>query len=199
MPRVIFDVGANDGSSCAAFAEEPGTIVYAFEPQPMPALQKLQAKNPAYRVIPAAVSDSCKQAEFHITGLMGGGCSSLNPLSGTIDLGKHTTVTETINVPVITLASFLDQHPEIKSIDYLHIDTQGEDLRVLQGLGDYISIVRSGKVEAAIDGSVCLYKNQATIGQLMSFLTLNGFEIVDMRTETVNFEVNIRFIRNTVV
>ena len=38
-----------------------------------------------------------------------------------------------------------------ETIDYLHVDTQGSDLKVLQGLGGYITKVNSSVIETAIN------------------------------------------------
>ena len=103
--------------------------------------------------------------------------------------------TNSYTVPTITLYDFCELY-NIKSIDFLHIDAQGNDLNVLLSLKDKISIVKHGMVEAA--NNVELYKNTNNRAEdIRKFLVDNGFSIVK---ETINdpiaAEINIEFIKN---
>ena len=63
---IIFDVGANNGSSCEHYATNENTV-YAFEPTPFLLNNFLYKKNNKnYIVIPKAVSDYDGIAEFNI-------------------------------------------------------------------------------------------------------------------------------------
>ena len=72
--------------------------------------------------------------------------SSLNNFSNNIDKSwpvtkeAHCTVIKKIKVRGITLEKYCKKN-KIKKINYLHIDTQGSDLKVLKGLKELIYIV----------------------------------------------------------
>jgi predicted O-methyltransferase YrrM len=86
------------------------------------------------------------------------------------------------------LSDFNDQ-----SIDFLHIDAQGNDFNVLKSLENKISIVKEGVVEAS--KNVELYKNTNNkVDNIKEYLKLNGFEIINETiNDAVEAEVNIHF------
>lgn len=192
MKQIIFDVGANDGSSCFHLAHGD-TVVYAFEPTPQllhRCLMPWASEN--YIVIPKAVSDFNGTAQFKIAGQHDWGCSSLNDFSDGLDktwAGRTDfKVTEEITVDVIRLDGFIEAH-SIPHIDFLHVDTQGSDLSVLRGLGDYISIVKAGVVEAPASKDVSLYKGQYTKEEMEDFLVENGFKIDNMQYQQNEYNI----------
>jgi hypothetical protein len=97
-------------------------------------------------------------------------------------------------VPTITLYDFCNIY-KIEQIDYLHIDAQGNDFNVLKSLGDKLSIVVEGNIEAA--NNVDLYKgidNKAE--DIRQYLIDNGFEIVqEEANDYLSAEINIHFKR----
>jgi FkbM family methyltransferase len=197
MKKIIFDVGANDGSSCLHLQNENSKI-FAFEPTPYLLNKYLyQYQNENYVVIDKAVSNFNGKAIFKIAGQHDWGCSSLNTFSDNLsETWKGRTdflVTEEIEVDVITLEKFIIDN-DINTIDWLHIDTQGSDLNVLKGLKDKISIVVAGVIEAPADESVKLYKEQPSKEESIDFLIKNGFKVNSMEYQ-MN-EYNIYFSRS---
>ncbi len=198
---IFFDVGANNGGSSIYIAErDASTKVYAFEPTPymISVIESKVAHLSNYTLVKAAVSDYNGRATFNISGNLDWGCSSLLELSekahtewyGRTDMN----VTERVEVDVIRLDSFIEQH-NIPVIDFLHIDTQGSDLNVLKGLGKYISIVIQGEMEAANKPNI-LYKGQNTKEECVEFLESNGFVITSITpNDPAHNEVNIYFRR----
>ena len=65
---------------------------------------------------------------------------------------------------------------KINIINYLHIDTQGSDLKVLKGLKKKIKIVQKGVLEAALNKKFFIQKNH-TIKEAKIFLNKNKFKI----------------------
>jgi len=198
---IFFDVGANNGSSSINLARNnPKSIVYAFEPTPQ--MIKVIEENTSnlrnYFLIKNAVSDFNGKATFNVAGQGDWGCSSLldfSDKSKTEWPGRHDfKVTEKIEVEVIRLDKFVKEN-QIKEIDHLHIDTQGSDLKVLFGLGDYISIVKKGEMEASNKKNI-LYNEQNTKEECIDFLLERNFEItsIDLNDHYKN-EVNIFFRR----
>lgn len=199
MNKVFFDVGANDGFHSIGLAYgEPDCAVYGFEPTPSlaDAIAERVVNLKNYHLIRKAVSDFNGKAVFNIAAEGGGGCSSLLQFSdkSQTDWPGRTdfVITETLEVDVIRLDTFIDEN-NIPKIDYLHVDTQGSDLKVLDGLGKYISIVTEGCIEAASEKDV-LYFNQNTKDESVAFLEANGFEITDIvGNDPWWHEVNIYF------
>jgi hypothetical protein len=93
---------------------------------------------------------------------------------------------------VIRLDNFIAKN-NIDIIDYFHCDTQGSDLDVLYGLGEKISIIKEGTIEAAAKQDI-LYKNQNTVMECIEFLKMNNFEVVSVSSNDPEFnEANIHF------
>ena len=199
MKKIFFDVGANLGTSSIGIAvSDPDTSVYAFEPTPELILylktKTMDLKN--YNVVGKAVSDYEGIATFNVSGLGDWGCSSLLEFSdksktewpGRIDF----VVTKQIQVDVIRLDNFIIEN-NIDVIDYFHCDTQGSDLDVLYGLGEKISIIKEGTIEAAAKQDI-LYKNQNTVMECIEFLKMNNFEVVSVSSNDPDYnEANISF------
>ncbi len=201
MNSIFFDVGANNGYTSVPVAERNrDTMVYAFEPTPQ-MIAIIEGRTSGlvnYHLTKAAVSDYNGTATFNISGNADWGCSSLLPLSDkayTEWYGRTDMfVTEKVTVDVIRLDSFIEQH-NIDHIDFLHIDTQGSDLKVLHGMGKYINIVTAGVMEAANKPDI-LYVGQNTKEQSIAFLEENGFVVTGIQINDDNQnEVNISFKR----
>lgn len=199
IDKVIFDVGANDGSSHIGTAlHNPNKLVFAFEPTPqmIDIIKSKTSHLKNYVLIEKAVSDFEGTTTFNVAGQADWGCSSLlefsnkskNKWPGRTDF----KVTHQIEVDVIRLESFIIERT-IPKIDYIHIDTQGSDLKVLKGMGDLISIVREGVLEAGNEKDI-LYKGQNTVKETIKFLNSKGFEIMDLvSNDPFSNEVNVHF------
>lgn len=62
--------------------------------------------------------------------------STMNTFSkdNLLKMGMFEQVKKTVEVPVFTFASLLEQYPAIKTIDYLNIDAEGFEMEILNGL-----------------------------------------------------------------
>lgn len=199
--KIIFDVGANNGDSFFELARrDPSVSVYAFEPTPEMCriIQEKIKGFDNYVLIEKAVSDFEGVAVFHVAGQADWGCSSLLEFSeksrtewpGRTDFVK----TDEIEVEVIRLDRFVKENGILK-IDYLHIDTQGSDLKVLKGLGDQLGLVQEGVLEAAGKPDI-LYDGQNTEVECIKFLVEHGFRIKKIESnDHFRNEVNIYFSR----
>ena len=195
--KIFFDVGAERGTDSIPLAKKnPDVLFYAFEPNPyMVEHLKNETKDLSnYIIIPKAVSDYNGKSNFNICKYGPVGISSLLEFSSKAQqnwAGFYVNADEKIDVEVITLKSFIEEN-NIKRIDFFHCDTQGSDLKVLQGMEEYIHLIELGQVEAAIL-SESLYVNQNTYPETMMFLASKGFEIVKMEAEGSQRECNIAF------
>jgi FkbM family methyltransferase len=197
---IYFDIGANDGCSMEHFAHQ-GHKLISFEPNPeMYNIVKAKTElYPNWLVHRCAISDYNGTAEFNVCVTHDRGCSSLLEVS---DAGKtqwggrqDMIPDHRIKVDVWRLDRFFYNWDEIPEIEFFHCDTQGSDLRVLQGMGPYLRRIKAGVVEAATKPDI-LYKGQNSLVDTKSFLQQNGFVISNVVPNDVqNNEVNVFFTR----
>ena len=198
---IIFDVGANNGGSCYHFANDPNNTVYAFEPTPhliQTYLKNLVKTN--YILIPKAVTNHNGKAQFNVSGVEsdGWGCSSLYEFNDNLNTtwpGRHGfVITDVIEVECISMKSFIEEN-NIQRIDWLHCDTQGNDLVVLESFEEHIDKLIEGEIEVFAQNP--LYKNiNNSKENAIKFLEKNNFKILDIRSNYCHEnEWNIRFKR----
>lgn len=194
---IIFDIGANNGSSYYNLTNDTNNIVYAFEPTPYLLENFLYPKiKDNFIVIPHAVSDIETEMEFKIAGNLDWGCSSLLDFSEDLDKtwpGRTDfKVTDKIKVKTIRMDSFISKN-NITKIDIMHCDTQGNDIKVLKSFGQYINIIESGQVEGFAQNP--LYKNcENSVDNIIKFLKENEFNIDRLESNDVHQnEINIKF------
>lgn len=200
MQFILFDVGANSGTdSIDKTRLNSNYITHAFEPTPRLYSHILNATEDIrdrYFINQFAVSDFNGRAIFNIAGQADWGCSSLNNFSDNLNVtwpGRTDfKVTEKIEVDVITLEAYIKSLDyKLESIDFLHCDTQGSDLNVLIGLGEYINIVKAGVIEVPNNEQVKLYKENHSLEEAKDFIESKGFEIYQF-TRQMN-EMNMFF------
>ena len=181
--KTIIEVGGNDGGHSVQYANACD-VLYIFEPIPYLAskLKGMFEWNPNVKIIQKAVSDFNGKARFGISGPNYNwslGCSSLNEFNPNINElwpgRRDFNMIEYIDVDVIRLDDFIKSEG-IQSIDFLHIDAQGSDLKVLQSLGTEVHKVKAGRCEAA--NTVELYKDvDNSANSIMKHLNLNGYYV----------------------
>jgi FkbM family methyltransferase len=207
----IFDVGAFNGLDGLILAiKNPETMVHAFEANPnlikeikrnkkkIELFKKIKIKN--YKINNYAVSNKNGLLKFNIA--KNPTVSSLNEFSNNLDITwpgyreAHCTVVKKIKVKSITLEKYCNDN-KINIINYLHVDTQGSDLKVLKGLKKKIKIVQKGVLEAALNLKNSLYKKNHTIKEAKFFLMKNKFKILKIEDvdENIKNEKNIFFYK----
>src|SRR4030042_1552347 len=125
--RILIDVGAHYGFTMLKFARS-GWTVYCFEPDDTnrAVLEKTIRNNKLNNVVVdgRAVSDVEATAKYYASEISTG-ISSL--------IRFHPSHKEAKEVEITTLSSFTKKH-HISNIDFLKIDTEGNDLKVIKGL-----------------------------------------------------------------
>ncbi|GAB5495481.1 MAG: hypothetical protein Phyf2KO_05610 [Phycisphaerales bacterium] len=123
-PGVMIDVGAHFGSTTKPFLEM-GWKVIGFEPDPKKhtALKEI-AQDPNFTLMTCAVGDKPQEDVPFFTSQESTGIASLVPF--------RETHTEGPRVQIRTLREVLKEL-DVDHIDYLKIDAEGFDLRVLEG------------------------------------------------------------------
>lgn len=202
---ILFDVGANWGQdSLNGTKTNPNVITYAFEPTVELANHlREQSKDFAdrYNIYEIALSDYDGFSKFNVADNpdCDWGCSSLNEFSDNLESfwpGRSDfKFNRSINVTVNKLSTwFLVTRPNIDKIDYFHCDTQGSDLKVLQGMGDYIHLIKEGVIECARDNTSKLYKENHTLQESVNFLQSKGFTVTRTHPNDVfSNELNLYF------
>ena len=141
---VVFDVGANVGSySSKVLQTNPLLTVYAFEPHPrtFATLEKnVQYSN--FTPINAAAGESAGTADLYDYAADDG--SSHASLYQDVIESIHRAPSTSHQVKVVALGEFARAN-QVTNIALLKIDTEGNELNVLKGIGDFLC---TGKVEA---------------------------------------------------
>jgi len=142
--------------------------------------QKLQSSNMAHKEkhIPLALWNCVSTETLYVTRYPA--CSSLYPPNQSFlsrfvggELSMQVVLEETIETT--TLDDFC--HAEgISSIDFLPIDTQGADLRILQGSENLLKNLLFLKVEVEFTR---LYENQPLFSDVDVYLRDKGFSLLD--------------------
>lgn len=141
---VVFDIGANEGEWLAALRRvNAGAEIHAFEPQAALAA-RIAAAYPDVKINNAAVGDQPGVLDLYdYADHPGSQHASL--LDGVID-SVHGGKARHTKVPVVTLDDYCSEHA-ISRIDFLKIDVEGYELRVLQGSRRMLEEGRVGAIQ----------------------------------------------------
>lgn len=191
----ILDIGGCEGEESIRYSRIfPFSSIYIFEP--LPENQKLIAENlEKYKVenvtmIPIAVSDEKGISQFHVSSghpqhesneldwNFGNKSSSLlSPEKANNHLWLQFS--EKINVETLTLDSFFIEN-KMDEVDFIHMDVQGAELKVLMGAKQCIKKIKAIWLEVA---DIELYKDQPLRLDIEIFMKVNGFYLVKTAME----------------
>jgi FkbM family methyltransferase len=199
-PKTFVQVGAYLGDDRLIEAcRRDGHRLYMFEPNPSRAeeLRRKVGDASNIQVIPAAVSNYNGRAVFHIAGY--DDCSSLQSFDASANSAwvhpwhpyRKFEMVDELEVEVIRLDTFMERNG-IDSIDRLEVDAQGEDLRVVESLGERVACVRKIQIEVNIHTSP-LYGNSFTRNEAVAFFAERSFERHVSWKQSMNREENITF------
>ena len=183
-PKVVFDVGCYDGADSVDFKEYwPEARVVAFEADPE--IFRNNAQRGRMRLAGveshhAAVMDRDGEVEFHptlstdLTGYFGASGSVLTP-NGDFSF-RHPTISfkPACRVPCLRLDSFCRDHG-IAAIDLLHIDAQGAELSVLNGLGDILPAIVFLEIDEV--AGISVYENAVPAEELAGWFSGRGYRL----------------------
>lgn len=199
MKKIVIEVGMNDGRDTHVHLTQDDMVVYGFEPtyELVRVLHQRFKDDPRIKIIPLAVDIENRFATFNIAAWQDWGCSSLNNFTDNVSErwnGFNFHFTDKQTAMTIRLDDFCRMYG-IDHIDYLWIDAQGSDFNVLKSLGDYINVVKEGKVEVSYN--VPLYKEvDNTYDSVSKWLTEKGFVFdVEYDNDVFRTEANLYFRR----
>jgi FkbM family methyltransferase len=186
----IFDIGACEGEDSVRYARLfPRSTVFAVEPIPAnvertyETLKRHSASN--VRVLPFALSDFRGSARMFVSDghppdrAKSEGWDYGNKSSSLLEPGRHLEVhpwvrfDQVIEVETRTLADVCAEYG-LRRVDFVHLDVQGAELRVLDGLGALIHEVTAIWLEVE---AVPLYLGQPLKGDVERYLRARGFDL----------------------
>lgn len=199
--KIGFDVGACLGESIPKF--EGFDEIYAFEPAAyiFDSLSQSCQNDPRIKCFQIAISDEDGIKSFNYHDHYG--YSSLLDIESEGEFAEKCrqddpgfdTIISVTEVQSKRLDTFMIENG-INHIDFLKIDTQGNDLNVVKSLGSFIDNVELIEVEVQIKP---LYKNSSSKEEIMSYMTMNNFSLESEHTNGCNladYEQRLVFKRN---
>ena len=168
---VALDVGAQGGFFNASIFSKKYNFFFdliAVEPIPDEA-KKLEDKN--YKVISKGLwSENCKK-KLYVLGKRSGSSSMYKPNPDVFSLYGFKKkdfsifdITNEVDVECTTIKESLNKF-KVNNLDFLKIDTQGSELEILKGMGEYFPLIM--KIEAQI---IPMYHNMPSWSELINYL-----------------------------
>jgi FkbM family methyltransferase len=177
---LIFDVGAYVGDTIEQFKLSfPGSYIHAFEPfdESFSFLKNRFQKTDKIFFNNMALGDcSLANNKMYITQNKGSS-SLLQPAKGANEFweGNPLSTQEEVKVETTTIDSYCQQY-NIKSIDILKIDVQGNELKVLQGAKRMLKETRVKVIFTEISIAPN-YEAQSEIDEVIKLLRENEYKI----------------------
>lgn len=194
VDTIWIDVGAHLGQgTLEAARENPRLLVFAFEPNWTLARQ-IMARAANFVVLPMAVSDNDGFADFFVNS--SDVSSSLvrmeeSGLAHWKDL--DLTVQSKVVVPTIRLDTFM-RLSDLRRVDYLKVDAEGVDLKVVQSAGDRLKDIRQIKLEVDVAPNH-LYREAPSRDEVITFMLNRGFKLIETETQNDGRQENLTFAR----
>lgn len=174
----VVHVGAHDGEECGYYLQMGIERVIAFEPLDS-AIKVLRERYPAVVAKRIALGNKIiRKAQLHIAGGDGKGSSFLkvNKDHPEVQTNWNNGQAEVVGTQTVTMVKFKSwakskfKHPEL--YDCLVLDTQGNELDVLMGMGDYLQGFKYLSVELS---ETPVYKGEAPAQQVIDWLAEREF------------------------
>lgn len=181
-PRVVFDVGANEGQTADELRQVyPDAKIYCFEPY-LPAFQRLQQKFAGdVRISLEHLALGERTGEATLFENAQSVTNSLLPNAPDAALSQpdaYATPTGQSTIPITTVDEFCNKRA-VETIDLLKIDSQGYDLRILQGARGKLSNHRVNFILTEMLFAP-LYSGQAYFPEIYNFVTDLGYSMVGL-------------------
>jgi len=172
--RGLIHVGANAGQECDLYAAFGLDVVW-IEPIPevFAELESNISGFPRQRAIRyLAAGEDGKKYTLHIAD-NSGASSSILEMARHTEMYPHIAYDRTIDLTGATLPSILSaEQIDIRQFDAIVLDTQGSELRILEGAATLLPAFKFVKVEVPDFES---YKGCCKIDEVSDFLSVHGF------------------------
>ena len=164
---------------------------FCFEPNPEAlggvdwSISEYIKSTPGERVTvyPFALCSESGTATLNIS-LRPGATSTLEPDRTLLDRfevdnwSEMKEIVKRITVPAISMSDFM-RKAKVGHIDFMKLDTQGNELDILKSAGDAIESIEVIMTEVEF---IPLYRDQALFHDVTAYLMSKGFELVDVRS-----------------
>lgn len=175
-PNGIIHIGGNIAEEFPVYMEMGIIKQIWFEPNPKmyEQLVKNISSNNAATAYPYCLGDEDKEVILHES-------NNAGQSSSILELGTHKQThpevhyISDINVMMIRLDSLFTKE-EIKDFDFLNIDVQGAELKVLKGIGDLLHNFKAAYLEVNKES---LYVDCALVEEIDSYMLQYRFERID--------------------
>lgn len=178
QPTIVFDIGANIGQTSRTYAAAwPKARIHAFEPI-RATFSKLEANIRRHKRIAAhhcALGDEEAQVTVQLS-------QADRSLRNSLLVAPEGS-TETEQVQVTTVDTFCRQH-EITRIDFLKIDAEGYDLKVLQGSE---ALLMDKKIKAVLVevGFHEAHERFVPLQDIIAYLCPQGFTLAGLYDQSI--------------
>ena len=173
---ILLDIGANKGDFTMYFKNKFKKY-YLFEPNPklVKELKKKFVGN-KYEILDFGLGKTSEKVKLNITNDTASTLSSIKKQTKELKNNfRNTNEVDKIEVEIKRLDKYLNTL-NLKNLKiFLKIDTQGNDLETLIGLGKYISSVKFIKIEMSC---INLYKSNYNHWNILHYLKKNNFKPV---------------------
>jgi len=143
---IIFDVGANVGNYCCELLKTfPKANIYAFEPHPITYNHLLKNTKGGVHAINVACSDTAGEIKLYDYASDVDGTEHAS-LYKDVFTDIYVSDVKSINTIVIRLDKYADDN-NIDYIDFLKIDTEGNEYKVLLGCSGLLSYKKIGVIQ----------------------------------------------------
>jgi FkbM family methyltransferase len=188
----IVEAGAHKGKDTLRLSKTwPKGFVHAFEPVPelFAKLVTTTKKRQNITSYPFALSDNSGKTGIFISGGISDGSSSLLKPQEHIKLFPDVTFDSFIDVESITLDEWALKY-SVQNVDFLWLDLQGMELKVLKSGTKLLKNVRVLYTEVSL---VETYKNAPLYPEFRDWLEDRGFKV--QREEITGLMGNVLFVR----
>ena len=186
------DVGAHLGETTFHIAaQNPRLLVFAFEPN-WELARQIMGRLANFVVLPMAVSEADGLDTFFVN-RQNDSSSFLRIREEVIERAKaqnrDCSVKAEIKVPTIRLDTFMGQM-DLRRVDYLKVDAEGTDLRVIRSAGDRLKDIC--RVKAEVDVVPGRY-GETSRAEMLAFMGAHGFKLTAVETQNEGRQENLSF------
>lgn len=176
----IIQVGANSGQEVGFLKKFTNNIILI---EPIPSLANhLAQSHPDCLILPCGLGFSNNIMDLYLASNGGESSSILKPLNHIIHY-PNIKFDNQIKISVRTFESLINEYKiDMDIFNILISDTQGYDLEAIKGFGYYIQ-----KIDLIIAEYINsdLYENDASLEDMVDYLTPLGFKLIDTFDENL--------------
>lgn len=177
--QLVLDVGANEGQYARMLRQGgyPGRIV-SFEPQSA-AFDRLQAGasgDSDWTALNLALSDTDGTARINVAG-NSVSSSLLGMLPSHAESAPESGYVGAETVTTRRLEALFDSLAPTGTPVYMKVDTQGTELKILEGAGSALALIDTLELELSL---VPLYEGGPLFADMLEWLSSRGYELVGL-------------------